>query len=110
MQIIGSQPSYPSRYPDGDPRHLDCFIALYRAIQKYTIPIVSVLTWVFMRETAKIPLEDMEKLFEARNRDILLYQVKIVWPYLFKKYIFWQNVVLEPFDESRYGTSAIALV
>lgn len=73
------------------------------------IAVATGLTHSFMRETAKIPLEDMEKLFEARDRDTILYQMTIVWPYLFRRYVLWQNVALEPFEESQYGAGAIAL-
>ncbi|GLA86684.1 hypothetical protein AtubIFM56815_010954 [Aspergillus tubingensis] len=60
------------------------------------IAVATGLTHSFMRETARIPLEDMEKLFEARDRDTILY-------------VLWQNVALEPFEESQYGAGAIAL-
>ncbi|GKZ30604.1 hypothetical protein AbraIFM66950_009684 [Aspergillus brasiliensis] len=91
-------------------RHMDTFIYSWQAVQIFTVPVAFVIMSFLMRETANIPLEDMEKVFEARTRDIVLYQVKVAWPYLFKRYVLWRRkVVLEPFEESRYGTGAIAL-
>ncbi|CAK48408.1 hypothetical protein An11g05090 [Aspergillus niger] len=80
--------------PNGYVRDLASFLVSCRAVQRYTVPVAFVVLYFFMRETAKIPLEDMGRVFEARNRDLVLYQV-----------------VLEPFEESRYGnrTGAIAL-
>ncbi|OJJ77886.1 hypothetical protein ASPBRDRAFT_50710 [Aspergillus brasiliensis CBS 101740] len=72
--------------------HMDSFIYSWQAVQLYTVPVAILIVSFLMRETANIPLEDMEKVFEARTRDIVLYQM-----------------VLEPFEESRYGTGAIAL-
>ncbi|GAQ41065.1 hypothetical protein AKAW_00344 [Aspergillus niger] len=109
VQLIDLKPYYPFRYPDGGPRPSDLTTALCRIMHMCAIAVATGLTHSFMRETARIPLEDMEKLFEARDRDTILYQMTIVWPYLFKRYVLWQNVALEPFEESQYGAGAIAL-
>ncbi|GLA73022.1 hypothetical protein AtubIFM55763_003921 [Aspergillus tubingensis] len=109
MLLIDLKPYYPFRYPDGGPRPSDLITALCRIMHMCAIAVATGLTHSFMRETARIPLEDMEKLFEARDRDTILYQMTIVWPYLFRRYVLWQNVALEPFEESQYGAGAIAL-
>ncbi|PYI33460.1 hypothetical protein BP00DRAFT_392542 [Aspergillus indologenus CBS 114.80] len=70
--------------------HASCF---YRLAAMCSFPVTLVLVIFAMRETRKVPLEDMGHLLEARNRDLALYQ----------------KVVLEPFEESRYGGGAIAL-
>ncbi|RAH59935.1 hypothetical protein BO85DRAFT_253924 [Aspergillus piperis CBS 112811] len=109
VQLIDLKPYYPFHYPDGGPRPSDLITALCRIMHMCAIAVATGLTHSFMRETAKIPLEDMEKLFEARDRDTILYQMTIVWPYLFRRCVLWQNVALEPFEESQYGAGAIAL-
>lgn len=68
-----------------------------------------VLIYFLMRETSKVAFEDMEQVFEGRTRDIVSYRVKVVLPYLFRRYILWRQVKLEPFEESRYSGGGIIL-
>ncbi|PYI20161.1 hypothetical protein BO99DRAFT_115207 [Aspergillus violaceofuscus CBS 115571] len=99
----------PFDYYEPDDSGVSKVAGVYRLAAMCTFPVTLVLVIFVVRETRKVPLEDMGHLFEARNRDLALYQVRVVWPYLFRRYVLWQKVVLEPFEESRYGRGAIAL-
>ena len=67
------------------------------------------LVWLVMRETKKVPLEDMTDIWDIPTRNLVLYRVKVHLPYLFKRYLLWKNVDLVPLEDSQYRFAPIAL-
>lgn len=63
-----------------------------------------------MRETSQYPLEEMHTVFEASTKNLALYRLFVELPYKFKRYILRKDVVLEPFEESKYNVGMITLV
>jgi len=62
-----------------------------------------------MRETKKVSLEDIGRIFDTPTRNLILYRSNVQLPYLFKRYIMFKDVTLTALEDSRYRFAAITL-
>ncbi|KAL4916465.1 hypothetical protein BDW62DRAFT_202621 [Aspergillus aurantiobrunneus] len=59
--------------------------------------------------TKGLALEEIAATFDVSIIDRAAYRLHVHVPYMFRRFILWRNVELEPFEESRYYRGAVRL-